>query len=170
MFRKDISKKIERRTRTFYLDEVLQPAVVVVKRWAVSVTRRLHNLSKYLHSYSTRLRLPTRGCMAILRLGSAMFVGASSPMLCSVVRRNLASAAYTDFTQNGATAIRTTPHNITPQQREALDSALRVDQAGEIAANWIYHGQSFILDRDPSTGPLIRVSHIHSTRLTYNLS
>jgi ubiquinone biosynthesis monooxygenase Coq7 len=74
-----------------------------------------------------------------------------------MVGRNLASAAYTHSQQKGNPAITTTPHNLTPQQREALDSALRVDQAGEVAANWIYKGQLFILGRDPSAGRLIQV-------------
>ncbi|KAF8226186.1 COQ7 protein [Tricholoma matsutake] len=73
-----------------------------------------------------------------------------------IIRRNLASAAYTDSAQKSIPAITTTPHNLTPQQREALDSALRVDQAGEVAANWIYKGQLFILGRDPSAAPLIQ--------------
>jgi ubiquinone biosynthesis monooxygenase Coq7 len=33
-----------------------------------------------------------------------------------------------------------------------------VDQAGEIAANWIYRGQFAVLGRDPRVGPLIQVS------------
>jgi len=73
------------------------------------------------------------------------------------VRRHSASAVYTSPARKGNPAISATPHNITPQQRQALDSALRVDQAGEVAANWIYKGQLFILGRDPSAGPLIQV-------------
>ncbi|KAG6909466.1 ubiquinone biosynthesis monooxygenase Coq7 [Tephrocybe rancida] len=53
-------------------------------------------------------------------------------------------------------AVTTTPQNITLRQRAALDSALRVDQAGEVAANYIYMGQLFVLGRDKQTGPLIQ--------------
>jgi 3-demethoxyubiquinol 3-hydroxylase len=74
-----------------------------------------------------------------------------------ILSRNLTSAVYTNSAQRGDPAITTTPHNLTPPQRDVLDSALRVDQAGEIAANWIYKGQLFILGRDPSAGPLIQV-------------
>jgi len=31
-----------------------------------------------------------------------------------------------------------------------------VDQAGEVAANWIYRGQHFVLGKQPLTGPLIQ--------------
>ncbi|KAF8892696.1 ubiquinone biosynthesis protein Coq7 [Infundibulicybe gibba] len=43
-----------------------------------------------------------------------------------------------------------------PAQREVLDTALRVDQAGEVAANWIYQGQLFVLGHDRTAGPLIQ--------------
>ncbi|OBZ75436.1 5-demethoxyubiquinone hydroxylase, mitochondrial [Grifola frondosa] len=42
------------------------------------------------------------------------------------------------------------------EQRRVLESALRVDQAGELAANWIYMGQYAVLGRDPVIGPLIQ--------------
>lgn len=54
-------------------------------------------------------------------------------------------------------AVATTPHNITHEQREILDTALRVDLAGEVAANWIYKGQMAVLGRDPTVGPIIQV-------------
>ncbi|GLB35286.1 putative catalyzes the hydroxylation of 2-polyprenyl-3-methyl-6- methoxy-1,4-benzoquinol (DMQH2) during ubiquinone biosynthesis [Lyophyllum shimeji] len=63
---------------------------------------------------------------------------------------------YTDPLHGTDPAVTTTPQNITAQQREALDSALRVDQAGEVAANWIYKGQLFVLGRDKRAGPLIQ--------------
>ncbi len=50
-----------------------------------------------------------------------------------------------------------TPGDLTPQQREVLSRAIRVDQAGEVAANTIYEGQLLVLGRDPKYGPLIRV-------------
>lgn len=49
-----------------------------------------------------------------------------------------------------------TPKDITREQRKALEGALRVDQAGEVAANWIYHGQHYVLGKDRETGPLIQ--------------
>ncbi|KAH7930904.1 COQ7-domain-containing protein [Leucogyrophana mollusca] len=67
-----------------------------------------------------------------------------------------ASTSYTDPLRSQDPVTSTTPRDITPEQRDVLDSALRVDQAGEIAANWIYHGQMAVLGRDPTVGPLIQ--------------
>ncbi|KAJ7470507.1 COQ7-domain-containing protein [Mycena latifolia] len=67
----------------------------------------------------------------------------------------LPSAIYTDPSRAHDPAVCTTP-TITHAQRIQLDSALRVDQAGEIAANYIYMGQMFVLGRDPALKPLIQ--------------
>jgi len=67
-----------------------------------------------------------------------------------------ASSIYLDQTQAKNPAVSTTPKDITPQQRDALDAALRVDQAGEVAANWIYMGQMAVLGRDPKTNVLLQ--------------
>ncbi|KAG1843591.1 COQ7-domain-containing protein [Suillus subalutaceus] len=66
-----------------------------------------------------------------------------------------ASNFYTDPSRNQEPEVSTSP-DIPPEQREILDRALRVDQAGEIAANWIYRGQFAVLGRDPRVGPLIQ--------------
>ena len=63
---------------------------------------------------------------------------------------------YLDPTRSNE--FKTSPFNLTRAQREALDSALRVDQAGEIAANWIYKGQMVVLGHDESLRSLIKVS------------
>jgi len=76
-----------------------------------------------------------------------------------------ASARYMNNSDSNDPAVTTTPSNITSEQRHALDSALRVDQAGEVAANWIYRGQMFVLGRDPSAGPLIQVCSLFSMLL-----
>ncbi|KAN0075230.1 Ubiquinone biosynthesis protein Coq7 [Tylopilus felleus] len=67
-----------------------------------------------------------------------------------------ASAIYTDPTSARLPALTSTPSGLTQRQRAALDSALRVDQAGEIAANYIYKGQMAVLGRDSTVGPLIQ--------------
>jgi len=77
--------------------------------------------------------------------------------------RTLASSAYTDPANQHAPAVTSTPDDITPQERERLEAALRVDQAGEVAANWIYMGQHAVLGKDKVTGPLIEVWS-HSSR------
>jgi 3-demethoxyubiquinol 3-hydroxylase len=68
-----------------------------------------------------------------------------------------ASSAYTDPSSPQRPAVATTPADITQEQRDFLDAALRVDQAGEVAANWIYRGQMAVLGRDPISGPIIQV-------------
>ncbi|KAJ6455843.1 COQ7 protein, partial [Mycena sanguinolenta] len=67
----------------------------------------------------------------------------------------LPSAIYTDPARRNDPAVRTTP-NLTDVQRQQLDSALRVDQAGEIAANYIYMGQMAVLQRNRAVKPLIQ--------------
>ena len=57
-------------------------------------------------------------------------------------RNNQMSSVYLDPTRSNELSFNTSPLDLTHAQREALDSALRVDQAGEIAANWIYKGQT----------------------------
>ena len=72
--------------------------------------------------------------------------------------RTRPSSAYLDPTRSNNLAFNTSPLDLTRAQREALDIALRVDQAGEIAANWIYKGQMAVLGHDPKLRPLIQVS------------
>ena len=67
-----------------------------------------------------------------------------------------ASRAYFEATDPRHAASRTTPQDLSTHQRHLLDSALRVDQAGELAADAIYRGQLAVLGRDPATGPLIQ--------------
>ncbi|KAI0637337.1 COQ7 protein [Trametes polyzona] len=74
----------------------------------------------------------------------------------STAARPLPSNAYTDPAHSRDPSVLTTPNGISPAVRDELESALRVDQAGELAANWIYKGQHDVLGRDPATGPLIQ--------------
>lgn len=67
------------------------------------------------------------------------------------------SSVYMDLSKLHEPAVATTPHDMTHTQRQILDAALRVDQAGEVAANWIYKGQMAVLGRDPMVGPVIQV-------------
>lgn len=69
-----------------------------------------------------------------------------------------ASAVYTKPCQHYDSAIHATPSDLTASERNALEGALRVDQAGEIAANYIYQGQMAVLGRDKHLGPLIQAS------------
>ncbi|KAH9927045.1 COQ7-domain-containing protein [Amylocystis lapponica] len=66
------------------------------------------------------------------------------------------SAAYFDPAQSHEPSVTDTPPQLTGEQRHTLESALRVDQAGELAANFIYMGQAAVLRRDTVAGPLIQ--------------
>lgn len=66
------------------------------------------------------------------------------------------SETYTNPSNTLGAAVSASPQDITPQQRRVLDAAIRVDQAGELAANWIYRGQMVVLGRHPKLGPLIQ--------------
>ncbi|KAG8715117.1 hypothetical protein FRC11_005643 [Ceratobasidium sp. 423] len=68
---------------------------------------------------------------------------------------NLASSAYVGA-QAPSPATHETPSDLTRPQREGLEAALRVDQAGEVAANYIYMGQMAVLGSDPKVGGLIQ--------------
>lgn len=68
------------------------------------------------------------------------------------------SAVYFDPSKATDPSVTQTPENLTEAQREELRSALRVDQAGEVAASYIYKGQLAVFQRDPEYGPLIQVS------------
>ncbi|KZT42100.1 COQ7 protein, partial [Sistotremastrum suecicum HHB10207 ss-3] len=66
------------------------------------------------------------------------------------------SSAYLRSTPDFHSATTLTPNELSLEQRHTLDAALRVDQAGEIAANYIYAGQMAVLGRDKAAGPLIQ--------------
>ncbi|KAF5331025.1 hypothetical protein D9619_005727 [Psilocybe cf. subviscida] len=68
---------------------------------------------------------------------------------------NLPSSSYTQTSTSNESATQTTPQDLPTAEREMLEAALRVDQAGEIAANYIYQGQMAVLGRDKAMGPLI---------------
>ena len=79
--------------------------------------------------------------------------------LSSQASSSLPSSAYTDPTKRGGPSTSSSPNDITKEQKHALDSALRVDQAGEVAANYIYKGQLAVLGRHRTAGPLIQVNN-----------
>lgn len=76
--------------------------------------------------------------------------------------RTIPSAAYTHPTGSEGASTSSTPRDITQAQRDSLDAALRIDQAGEVAANYIYMGQLAVLGRDRVAGPLIQVGIPHA--------
>jgi RecB family exonuclease len=70
---------------------------------------------------------------------------------------SLASDVYTNPSRVPDASVSSTPADLTSAHREILDSSLRVDQVGEVAADYIYRGQLAILKNDPSCGPVIQV-------------
>jgi ubiquinone biosynthesis monooxygenase Coq7 len=69
------------------------------------------------------------------------------------------SAKYVAATRVDDESTMDTPEYLSPAQRETLTSTIRVDQAGEVAANWIYRGQMAILGKDAVAGPVIQASN-----------
>ncbi|RUS33846.1 ubiquinone biosynthesis protein Coq7 [Jimgerdemannia flammicorona] len=61
-------------------------------------------------------------------------------------------------TRTLATAAATKPPSRlhTASERALLDRMIRVDQAGEIGANWIYRGQLAVLGHDKAVAPIIQ--------------
>ncbi|KAJ3183509.1 ubiquinone biosynthesis monooxygenase Coq7 [Geranomyces variabilis] len=48
------------------------------------------------------------------------------------------------------------PAPLTQEQKDLIASMLRVDQAGELGANWIYKGQMAVFENDPKVGPVVQ--------------
>jgi hypothetical protein len=120
-----------------YLRLITRPRDFDVQRRAA---RRAHFLPPMLQAISSR---------AVKRCFTRSLTTVSS---------QYPSHAYTEPSKTYEDATHTTPTDLTPTERQALHSALRVDQAGEIAANYIYQGQMAVLGRDKQLGSLIQAS------------
>lgn len=88
-----------------------------------------------------------------------VFVGKSSRSLSTSSKPSL--VYLTSNHEHPTASVSTTPSSLTDAQRASLDSAIRVDQAGEVAANWIYRGQMTVLSRDREVGQVIQVRYLH---------
>lgn len=88
----------------------------------------------------------------------------TSPFLWTRVRSRAlstlvrSSVAYTKPESQHHESTSTTPSGLSDEQRACLDRAVRVDQAGEVAANWIYRGQMAVLGKHQEAGLIIQVS------------
>ena len=82
-------------------------------------------------------------------------------------RRPAPSSAYLDRSRGQDESTTSTPDDLSSSQRRLLEAALRVDQAGEVAANYIYKGQLAILRHDPATASLIQASLRQSHSVSY---
>lgn len=113
-------------------------------KWLV-ITRRALALFVLAHSLMTRFRsLGTQAHTPICRL------------CLHSAKRSLASHAYTDPKNSSHVSV-TTTSDLRRSDRTTLEKAIRVDHAGEIAANFIYRGQMAVLGRDKKVGPVIQV-------------
>lgn len=101
--------------------------------------------SDFLCHVAVKMRCPRHSQLPRLR----SFVHTRSPV---------PSSAYLDRTRGPDVLTSSTPDNLSPSQRRVLEAALRVDQAGEVAANYIYEGQLAALRRDPVASALILAS------------
>ncbi|GJJ11995.1 hypothetical protein Clacol_006233 [Clathrus columnatus] len=54
--------------------------------------------------------------------------------------------------------------DLTKEQRACIDRAIRVDQAGEVAANWIYQGQMAVLGNHREAGPIIQAMWVQEKK------
>ncbi|KAI9187894.1 ubiquinone biosynthesis monooxygenase Coq7 [Blastocladiella emersonii ATCC 22665] len=83
---------------------------------------------------------------------------ARAPAGAAVLARPAAAARFLSTEAPAADEAAAAPapvKKLTREQHALLDEMLRVNQAGEIGANWIYKGQLAVLGRDQKLGPLI---------------
>jgi ubiquinone biosynthesis monooxygenase Coq7 len=103
---------------------------------------------------------------AIRRLDSPLFLDFLAPSALRPARRNFFSRSKNETDENNASKQEQQQNNsksskpryvLTKQQREYLDSALRVNQAGELAATLIYAAQkSPVVRSHPHLRPLMK--------------
>ncbi|KAG0225529.1 hypothetical protein BGW41_004668, partial [Actinomortierella wolfii] len=81
----------------------------------------------------------------------------------NVSRPSFNAATSSSSQDDGATAETTTvegetqkPLRLSREQRAMLEEMIRIDQAGELGANWIYRGQYAVLGSDKKVGPLLQ--------------
>lgn len=81
---------------------------------------------------------------------------------------SLASSSYLPSTSPSTSdpATQSSPKDLTLKQREVLERIVRVDQAGELGANYIYMGQLAVLSRgkDKRVADLVQVRLLSSPR------
>ncbi|KAG0045638.1 ubiquinone biosynthesis monooxygenase Coq7 [Gryganskiella cystojenkinii] len=88
------------------------------------------------------------------------------PVTLSTTSRSFTSSAQTcqeseDPSASSSSSSASSPSSHPPlrlskEQREMLEEMIRVDQAGELGANWIYRGQYAVLGSDKKVGPLLQ--------------
>ncbi|CAO3570914.1 unnamed protein product [Mortierella alpina] len=75
----------------------------------------------------------------------------------SITQRQTVSPGETSQASPDSSSSATVPPlRLSKEQREVLEEMIRVDQAGELGANWIYRGQYAVLGSDKKVGPLLQ--------------
>ncbi|KAF9403704.1 hypothetical protein BGZ94_004540, partial [Podila epigama] len=64
-------------------------------------------------------------------------------------------SSETNKDNTGAQTDAVPPLRLSREQRAILEEMIRIDQAGELGANWIYRGQYAVLGSDKKVGPLL---------------
>jgi len=138
--------------------------VLLTKRWVSEDRCRGRSIFKRLHR-----SVPNRSLFSPLNLDhcSGMVAVLVRTRACAMTRRCASSMArvppsaiYMAATRVDNESTMGTPEQLSTAQRETLASTIRVDQAGEVAANWIYRGQMAILGKDAVAGPVIQASNL----------
>jgi len=116
----------------------------------IDIIQHQHPLSPLLLSRHRHLRitLPTMTRPPISRVlaSTSLLQPIASSSRLPPLSRGLASHAYHQPTGPLTPTTSSTPTDLTPEQRTLLERTIRVDQAGELGANWIYRGQKLVMD------------------------
>ena len=95
----------------------------------------------------------------VLTIHRNCFTAKNNPLtFISYNKIHTSSAKYNSEGPNNHDQNKNIP--LTPNQKKLIDSMIRIDQAGEIGANYIYKGQMAILGNDKKVGPIIQVNII----------
>lgn len=81
----------------------------------------------------------------------------SSASSCNTATPHPPSSSSSSSSPSPADASQVPPLRLSEEQRELLERMIRIDQAGELGANWIYRGQYAVLGSDKKVGPLLQV-------------
>ncbi|KAF8425911.1 ubiquinone biosynthesis protein COQ7-domain-containing protein [Tirmania nivea] len=95
-----------------------------------------------------------------MNIASKLYTSSLQPAACQYRAFQLSRSAVPFVrhasTESTAASTPQQPRQLTEKERDFLDRALRVNQAGELGANLIYSGQYAVLKHDKRLKPLIR--------------
>ena len=122
-----------------------------------SPTRKERESSHHLTAkmLSQTLRSSTASLRVANRTVRRRCLATSSSQSSSTPSDNNASTSTSSAQPHSQSPSQDRP--LTPVERAFLDKAIRVDQAGELAANYIHAGQTCVLGCDPQVGNVVKV-------------